>query len=77
MVKLVVTGVAGTALWMAIAVPSAWTQGAPKTCSDAYAACTKQTGMAKECETEMQWCVKTGTFADPKTKATTSDLQKR
>ena len=77
MLKLVVTGVAGTALWMAIAASPVLPQGAPKTCSDAYAACTKQTGMAKECETEMQWCVKTGTFADPKTKAVTSDLQRR
>ena len=77
MLKLVVTGVAGTALWIAIATSSAWPQGAPKTCSDAYAACIKQARVAKECEIEQQWCVKTGTFADPKTKAVTSDLQKR
>ena len=76
MLKLMVTGVAGTALWVAAAGP-ALPQGAPKTCSDAHAACTKQTLMAKECETEKQWCVKTGTFADPKTKSVTSDLQKR
>ena len=76
--KLVVigTGIAGLLIGAAAAAP-AWSQSKPKTCSDAYAACTSRTQMTKECETEKEWCKKTGSFADPKTKAVTTDLQKR
>lgn len=58
-------------------VNSAGAQGTPKTCTEAYSACTSKYRMPKECETEKQWCIKTGSFADPKTKAVTSGLQKR
>jgi hypothetical protein len=52
-------------------------QSTPKTCSEAYSACTSKYHLPKECDAEKQWCVKTGSFADPKTKAVTSGLQKR
>ena len=61
----------------AAATSSVWSQGKAKTCTEAYSACTAQTKMKKECETEMGWCKQTGSFADPKTKAVTSGLQKR
>jgi hypothetical protein len=61
----------------AFAVNSAWAQSTPKTCSEAYSACTSKHHLPKECDAEKQWCVKTGSFADPKTKAVTSGLQKR
>ena len=56
---------------------SAGAQSTPKTCSEAYSACTSKYRLPKECEAEKQWCVKTGSFADPKTKAVSTDLQKR
>ncbi|NJO23504.1 MAG: hypothetical protein HC868_11905 [Sphingomonadales bacterium] len=52
-------------------------QSAPKTCSDAYSACAAETRLPKDCATEKQWCLKTGTFAHPKTKAVTMGLHKR
>ena len=52
-------------------------QGAPKSCSEAHAACKSQTRMSTECEAERQWCLKTGTFANPKTKSVSTGLQKR
>ena len=52
-------------------------QGTPKTCSEAYSACASKHSLPKECEAEKQWCIKTGTFADPKTKAVNSPLEKR
>ena len=58
-------------------VDSAGAQSTPKTCSEAYSACTSKYRLAKECAAEKQWCVKTGSFADPKTKAVSSGLQKR
>ena len=61
----------------AAATSSVWSQNKLKTCSDAYTACASETKMAKECETEREWCKKTGSFANPKTKSVTSDLQKR
>lgn len=54
-----------------------WAQSAPKTCSDAYSACATETHLPKDCEMEKQWCLKTGTFAHPKTKTVTMGLQKR
>ena len=57
---------------------AAWAQGAPRTCTEAYTACTTANkALLKECGDEKQWCIKTGTFADPKSKATTSNLQKK
>jgi hypothetical protein len=76
--KLLVIGaslaglLAGTA-----ATSSVWSQTKLKTCSEAHSACTSQTKMKKECEAELGWCKQTGSFADPKTKAVTSGLQKR
>lgn len=54
-----------------------WAQGAPKTCSDAFSSCVVETHMNKECDSEKRWCLKTGSFAHPKTKTVTSGLQKR
>ena len=73
--KLVIIGASIAALLAGASV--AWPQGAPKSCSDAHSTCMSQTKLAKECEAERQWCLKTGTFADPKTKAVASGLQKR
>ena len=68
----------GAGFWGLVATGTALAQSAPpKTCSEAYSACATQTQLPKECETEKQWCVKTGTFAHPKTKAVTLNLQKR
>ena len=61
----------------AFVINSAEAQSAPKTCTEAYSACTSKHHLPKECDAEKQWCVKTGSFADPKTKAVTSGLQKR
>ena len=58
-------------------VDSAGAQSAPKTCSEAYSACTSKYHLPNECDVEKKWCVKTGSFADPKTKAVSSGLQKR
>ena len=76
--KLVAIGAGVAVLSAAAALASAaLSQGTSKTCSDAYFACKSQTGLAKECEDEKNWCMKTGTFADPKTKAVLSGLRKR
>ena len=48
-----------------------------KTCSEAYAACWFDTHLRKECEKERQWCLRTGTFANPKTKAVSMGLRKK
>jgi hypothetical protein len=69
-------GVAGLSA-AAFVAGAAWSQSAPKTCTDAYSACKSKHNLIKECEAEKQWCDKTGTFADPKTKATLSGLQKK
>lgn len=61
----------------AAATSSVWSQTKVKTCSEAHSACTSQTKMKKECEAELGWCKNTGSFADPKTKAVTSGLQKK
>jgi hypothetical protein len=76
--RLLVIGacIAGLALMASVTGPG-WSQKPPKTCSEAYSACASQTGLPKECEVERQWCIKSGTFADPKTKATTSGLAKK
>jgi hypothetical protein len=76
--KLVMIGanVAGL-LAGAFLAGAAWSQSTPKTCTDAYSACKLKHNLAKECEAEKQWCDKTGTFADPKTKAALPGLQKK
>jgi hypothetical protein len=73
---LISASIAGL-LAAAFGISPAWSQGKPKTCTEAHSACTSQTKMKKECETELGWCKQTGSFADPKTKAVTSGLQKR
>lgn len=74
--SVIVASIAG--LLVAVPVTSlAEAQSAPKTCSEAYSACTSKYSLPKECDAEKQWCIKTGTFADPKTKAVSSALQKR
>jgi len=78
MPKFVVIG-AGVA-WLsagAFVTGAAWSQSTPKTCTDAYSACKSKHNLTKECEAEKQWCDKTGTFADPKTKAALTGLQKK
>jgi hypothetical protein len=75
--KLVVIGAGVAGLWAGASVTGAWSQSTPKTCTDAYSACKAKHHLPKECETERQWCIKTGTFADPKTKAALSGLQKK
>ena len=55
----------------------AWSQSTPKTCSDAHFQCKTKTGLSKECEEERQWCMQTGTFADPKTKTVVMGLRKK
>ena len=73
----VVIGASAALLALAISPGVARSQRALKTCSEAFYACIAETRMATECETEKRWCIKTGSFAHPKTKALTSDLQKR
>jgi hypothetical protein len=77
MCKPVVIGAGVAGIWIGASVASAWAQSTPKTCTDAHAACKTLHHLPKECEAERQWCVKTGTFADPKTKAALSGLQKK
>jgi hypothetical protein len=48
-----------------------------KSCSEAYRACLSRTHLTDECATERQWCLQTGTFADPKTKSVSTGLQRR
>ena len=52
-------------------------QSEPKTCSDAFWVCKSQSRPVSDCQTEREWCLKTGTFADPKTKAVSMGLLKR
>ena len=61
---------------LAISTGVARSQSAPKTCTEAYTACTKESTPA-ECEAEKKWCLQSGAFAHPKTKALTSGLKKR
>jgi hypothetical protein len=76
--KFLVIGASVAGLLAAVSVASpAGAQSTPKTCSEAYSACTSKHSLPKECEAEKQWCIKTGTFADPKTKAVSTGLQKR
>ena len=64
---LVLAGIAGLA---GLAVPTvSRSQSPPKTCSEAHYECRTKTGLSKECEDERRWCLQTGTFADPRTKA--------
>ena len=72
-----VIGASVAALWAAFSAHAVRSQGTPRTCSEAQSACTKETSLPKECENERQWCLKTGTFAHPKTKAVSTGLQKR
>jgi hypothetical protein len=74
---LVIGAGAAAFLTTAFAPGAVQAQGKAKSCSDAYAECTSRTQMSKECEAERAWCVKTGTFADPKTKAVLSGLRKK
>jgi len=64
-------------LTVSVAAPGAWSQTPPKTCTEAYSACAVQKQLAKQCDDERQWCLKTGSFAHPKTKAVSSGLQKQ
>jgi hypothetical protein len=74
--RVVIVGV-GVAGLLVTAASAQQTQSEPKTCSDAYAPCKSQTGLPKECEAARQWCLKTGTFADPKTKSVSMGLRKK
>ena len=72
---LIAAGVAGLAA--ATVTSAVWSQSTPGTCSRAYFECKSQTGLSKECEEERQWCMKTGTFANPKTKTVSMGLRKK
>jgi hypothetical protein len=61
---------------LAVSTGVARSQSAPKTCTEAYIACTKDS-TPTACEAEKKWCLQSGAFAHPKTKAVTSGLQKR
>ena len=57
---------------------SAWSQKAPKSCAEAYRACGGQSAIIpKECDEQKKWCLTTGTFEDPKTKAVHMGLIKK
>jgi hypothetical protein len=57
---------------------SAWSQKAPKTCTDAYRACSGQSAVVpKECDEQKKWCMTTGTFEDAKTKGVHLNLLKK
>lgn len=57
---------------------SAWSQKAPKTCTEAYRACSGQSAIVpKECDEQKKWCLTTGSFEDPKTKAVHMGLVKK
>ena len=56
----------------------AWPQKAPKSCTEAYRACSGQSAtVPKECDEQKKWCITTGTFEDPKTKALHMGLIKK
>jgi hypothetical protein len=56
----------------------AWSQKAPRSCADAYRACSGQSAIVpKECDEQKRWCLTTGTFEDPKTKAVHMGLVKK
>jgi hypothetical protein len=48
-----------------------------QTCSEAHLACLTRYRLPEECEKERQWCLRTGTFANPKTKAVHLGLRKK
>lgn len=57
---------------------SAWSAKAPKSCSEAYRACTGTSATApKACDEQKKWCISTGTFEDPKSKALHLNLLKK
>jgi len=64
-------------LLLAVAAGAQQTQNEFKTCTEAFWACRSKTGMQAECETERQWCLRTGTFADPKTRSVSTGLQRK
>jgi hypothetical protein len=75
--KLVAIGAGVAGIWAGVSITGVWAQSPPKSCSDAYSACASKHRLTKECEAEKQWCVQTGTFADPKTKAALTGLRKK
>jgi hypothetical protein len=57
---------------------SAWSQKAPRTCADAYRACSGQSAVVpKACDEQKRWCLTTGSFEDPKTKGVHLNLLKK
>jgi hypothetical protein len=68
----------GASILLSTAVASAQQKSSePKTCSEAFFACKNQNQPVADCRTELDWCKKTGTFADPKTKSVSMGLQKK
>ena len=68
----------GIAAAMANPVNAQQKQGGDfKTCSEAYWACLNRYRLFTECAKERQWCLQTGTFADPVTKAVSVGLRKK
>jgi hypothetical protein len=70
-------GIGIAALMASVAIAQQKQGGAFKTCSEAHAACFARYRLATECGRERQWCLQTGTFADPETKAVAIGLQKK
>jgi hypothetical protein len=57
---------------------SAWSAKAPKSCSEAYRACSGTSAtVPKACDEQKKWCMSTGTFEDPKSKALHLNLLKK
>ncbi len=77
--RLAIAAVAGVMLAGGIVGSgSAWSQKAPRTCTEAYRACSGQAPVVpKECDEQKKWCMTTGTFEDPKTKALHMSLVKK
>jgi hypothetical protein len=59
-------------------VGSAWSEKAPRSCTDAYRACVGTSAtVPKACDEQKKWCMSTGTFEDPKSKSLHLDLLKK
>jgi hypothetical protein len=76
--KLLVSTVLGVGITGTAFVGSAISQKAPKSCSDAYRACSGPSAtVPKACDEQKKWCMSTGTFEDPKSKSLHLNLLKK
>jgi hypothetical protein len=59
-------------------VGTAWSEKAPKSCTEAHRACAGTAAtVPKACDEQKKWCMSTGTFEDPKTKSLHLNLIKK